>query len=103
MKIDTKIIEGFEGALDNLNETFYYSGRGMYGDKCLAVIISRDASIAGFVAEVMLSFINDYGDSKEAETLVTIFETSKMDSMGRDTVLYFPVVKWNSEWDNEDE
>lgn len=37
------------------------------------------------------------------ETLVGIFERSKTDSMGLDTVLYFPAVKWNSEWNNEDE
>ena len=103
MKIDTQTIEYFKEILDNVNETYSYSGRAMYGDKCLAVSISRDASIAGFVADVMLTFVNEYGDSREGETLVSIFERSKTDSMGLDTVLYFPTVKWNSEWDNEDE
>jgi len=99
-----KDINNVKEFLDQNYETYSYSGRGMYGKKCLAVTISRDASLAGFVAKTMLSFISEYGDaSTGAEMLVNMFEQSKTDSMGLDTVLYFPSIKWNPDWDSEED
>jgi hypothetical protein len=100
MKLDKETIEDFKDILDQEFDTYSYSGRGMYGEKCLAITISREASIAGVTAQIMYSFDYEFKNDR-LNDLVSIFERSKTDDMGRDTVMYFPNIEWI--WDDSNE
>ena len=66
-------------------ETRDYSGRGMYGKRCLAFIIEAGNEL-GAVAEMVY-----HSDDEE---MVNIFKTARTDAMGRDDiVIYFPSMK----------
>ena len=84
-----KSIENFKEILDQEFDTYSYSGRGMYGSKCLAFNISRETSEAGVVASIMKDYTDEFGDAT-LEDIVVFFERSKTDSMGLDSVMYFP-------------
>lgn len=90
-------IEKFKEILDREFETYSYSGRAMYGKECLAFTISRSASEAGVVAAIMRDYTDEFGDAT-LEDLVVFFERSKTDSIGLDTVMYFPSIVWQKEW-----
>lgn len=63
-------------------DTRDYSGRGMYGKRCLAFIIPNGEEF-GAVAEIVY-----HSDDEE---IVTMFKDARTDSMGRDDiVIYFP-------------
>lgn len=64
-----------------------YSGRGMYGRKCVGVTIDRDSDWTPFAlgAELALLLGDEVRDLR-----------SCMDGMGLDTILYFPNAPWPS-------
>lgn len=74
-----------------------YSGRGMYGDTCVSITISRDDNEAGVVAAIMTAAVEGATDLEDAVNktieLGRVFADSSTDSMGRDTILYFPRMK----------
>lgn len=65
----------------------FYSGRGMYGKRCLAVDAN---SIIGLVA----SLIEACSDYEQVMKLVNVLRSAKTDSMGLGEVLYFPKLEW---------
>jgi len=73
-----------------------YSGRGMYGDKCLGIVTD---DIIKCVVDVMLEC--------SEENRIDIGEMLRggvTDSMGRSEILYFPKIEWNPDWEEgEDE
>jgi hypothetical protein len=68
-----------------------YSGRGMYGDNCLGVVLSGDVDFAKFVI-----LITEVLGTDEAYDLVTKLRT---DSMGYSTIYYFPGVTMEADDD----
>lgn len=89
--MSTKIT--FELLLDtfeNLGFEVYpnYSGRGMYGKKCVGVIFSD--SLALNVAMVTLELMSRGCNSREIERL---FSSSATDSLGIREILYFPRIE----------
>jgi hypothetical protein len=98
-KVINDVSEKFKEILDLEFETYSYSGRGMYGKKCVAITISRHVSEFGIVARVVSNFTEEYGGA-HLDEIVSLFEGSKTDSMGLDTVMYFPDIEWV--WEDED-
>jgi hypothetical protein len=73
-------------------DTMEYSGRGMFGSKCLAIELSQDETLGRFVSEV----IYEAGEGKD--NLSWLSERIAMmvtDSLGMGTVVYFPKEKYN--------
>lgn len=97
-KPNNQSAENFKEILDQEFETYSYSGRAMYGKKCLAFNISREVNEAGVVALIMKNYADEFGD-KTLEDIVVFFERSKTDSMGLNTIMYFPSIVWQEDWD----
>lgn len=80
-----------------LEETDYnprsYSGRGMYGEECLAVVTD---DLGELLANVM-DYAIDVLDDKDMHTLAESFRCMISDSMGMGTVYYFPDLKFVEE------
>lgn len=78
-------------------ETRSYSGRGMYGKECLGVLLT----IARPVEEAMrIGFeIADYNSQIEddLEDRIPLPKTVATDSMGLDTIIYFPGVEYKEQ------
>lgn len=72
---------GLDGSDDALYEN--YSGRGMLGTMCVGFVIEpREA--AAFGAAVALALADDL------PTLVTLMMNVRSDSLGLQTIIYFP-------------
>ncbi len=67
-----------------------YSGRGMYGDVCVAFTIGQYTEPSGVVAEI----VSNVEDANERKAVANIFKSVKTDSMGMGTIVYFPRMKW---------
>jgi hypothetical protein len=86
-----------------------YSGRGMYGQTCLAV--DPGPSIGAFMADVVAflassvdnQMMDDLDENRETVFSVTedAFRSMARDQMGLGTVLYFPGVPYTEEEENE--
>ena len=63
-------------------ETRDYSGRGMYGAECLAVVTEDSAFV--FCANVM----DEDNEEKRAE-ISNILHTTREDSMGKSSVIFY--------------
>ena len=106
-------INQFKEILENGGrEVYSYSGRGMYGKKCLA--FDLDGSLPQEMAQLSTDIMNYCydnlsGDSaeeliNEMENFFDIISEAKTDDMGLGTVIYFPNVTWGENWDeNSDE
>ncbi|NDB86611.1 MAG: hypothetical protein EB127_28545 [Alphaproteobacteria bacterium] len=69
-----------------------YSGRGMFGKTCIGVVTS---DIGSLVADVV-SLLNGSHYSTFDE-VSDAFRYMKTDSMGRDMIVYFPRIEYQSE------
>jgi hypothetical protein len=78
-------------------EPFSYSGRGMYGKRCVAVTVT---SFGRFFADILLAL---EGEETDLEELASIFEGMHWDSMGYDSVCYFPRIPWADDAGDENE
>ena len=67
-----------------------YSGRGMYGKQCVGVVVERETKLLGVVAEM----VAEATDDEDRDLLVGAFQRYEIDSLGRDSILYFPRVPW---------
>jgi hypothetical protein len=77
-----------------------YSGRGMYGDTCLAVTIR--GNLFELFAQVLR--VLDGDRTNLTEEVADAFSMARQDDMGRGTVVYFPGVKYvEAASDEEDE
>jgi len=86
-------------------ETQSYSGRGMYGKKCLSFNLESgenefDAFLS--IAEAIQSYVESHDDGLELEDITPHFMGARSDSMGLGTVIYFPDI-WEDETDGFDE
>lgn len=63
-----------------------YSGRGMYGDRCLAIVTDNPVdTVLCLVQEAIGSL-----DPEETAEIVEALSNSRTDSMGRSAVIYWP-------------
>lgn len=99
----------FREAIENAGYvTRSYSGRAMYGKKCLGFETSRNQSPIFATAEIMcgLAEICQYenpNDALDLSDFLDFFNDVKEDSMGMGMIIYFPYIKWNEDWNNTDE
>ena len=78
-----------------------YSGRGMYGRKCLSFNLDRDENVVDAILD-LAEALNSHAQENpeiEFEDAIQEFKGAKIDSMGLGEVVYFP----NIEWEHEDE
>lgn len=73
-------------ALADLNPKPTYSGRAMFGQKCVSVVISRESEgdLANALEAIAIEFYGDGGQPMNNPFRFT------QDSMGLDTVVYWP-------------
>lgn len=79
-----------------------YSGRGMYGRDCVGVTLPAGVSafrLAAAISAALLDMDSEEGPS-DVEELSRL--TVREDSMGRDSIVYFPNVPWTAEEEEHD-
>lgn len=62
-----------------------YSGRGMFGKKCIGIVVSNGHSYMNMMME-LTRYLDNYADEIDLDTL----EGMSVDSLGMDTIVYFP-------------
>ncbi len=72
-----------------------YSGRSMYGRKCFGVVVSSVSEFVQFILECAAIATDDNEMGLDALTRAT--HDAKSDSMGYDTIYYFPRVTLTEE------
>ncbi len=79
-----------------------YSGRGMYGKRCLAVTGKGDT--LNVVANIVVEVTNHILDNLSTDEMVGALQEMKAafckvrtDSLGRDSVVYFPTIEFVEE------
>lgn len=66
-----------------------YSGRGMGGEECLAVMLSPARHIGDLFADVLLE-VRDDCDNR----IVDAFRGMRQDALGKGSIVYFPRIKF---------
>lgn len=77
-----------------------YSGRGMYGDRCVG--IDCDNPFQAF-SRITLALMEQGSDGLEAVEHFTRDGAVTMDSMGLGSILYFPRLPWVGSEENVEE
>ena len=85
MKAIRQFIEEKDG--ESIHEN--YSGRGMYGDQCMGIITANTLTCFGYLIHTLSG---DFPDLVEK-----LCNNVRTDSMGHDTIIYFPGVYWDNE------
>jgi len=67
-----------------------YSGRGMFGSRCVAVTCSRPERL---IAEVFLDLAENETSYDVMIQAAKILKDGRIDSMGRESVVYWPSMK----------
>lgn len=83
-----KIAEGIRQFVsENTQYSLYegYSGRGMFGRKCLGVVVRSGDSFMAF-----LIALTKYLDEQGIEDMDCELESASYDDLGKDTIVYFP-------------
>lgn len=75
-----------------------YSGRFMYGKKCLGITTDSEWETAISIAKWLF---NNYPD--EAEDILNALKDCRYDSLGRKTVVYFPSIQFGYDEEEEEE
>jgi|SRR6478752_2189543 len=79
-------------AIENCGETpTDYSGRGMYGKRCLGVVCDNPMAT---LLSILDSFASGANELSEVQELIQELGRPQTDSMGLSSILYFPDVKW---------
>ena len=70
-----------------------YSGRGMFGKKCAAIVCGEDTPVN--IMSALFAYIVDSMDMEEVDGGTIQYElgTPHEDSMGMSSILYFPKVR----------
>ncbi len=77
-----------------------YSGRGMNGKRCLGIVVENDSAANVVLAIISAATENNPHDLSNEDLLDDIFELcsvlsdSKSDSLGHDTIIYWPRIEW---------
>lgn len=86
-----KIAEGIRNYVaDNPQYSLYegYSGRSMFGKKCLGVVVRSGDSFMDFLMK-----LTRYLDEQGIEDTALTLEGVSYDELGLDIVIYFPNIK----------
>lgn len=67
-----------------------YSGRGMFGRKCLGVVVKQGYSFMDFIIK-----LTKYMDDNNVDDVDFKLEGTTYDNLGLDTVVYFPNIGGN--------
>ena len=67
-----------------------YSGRCMFGRKCLGIIVKQGYSFMDFIIN-----LTKYMDNNGVEDTDFSLEGASYDSLGLDTIVYFPYIGGN--------
>ena len=83
-----------------IGEVRWYSGRGMYGKECLGVTLSR-GEFGYLLSELMKLCIDadpdNEGETENAAIAAEAVKDMNWDSMGHDTIAYWPAVHFTPE------
>jgi hypothetical protein len=74
-----------------------YSGRAMYGDRCVSITLDGDAELARLGAQLAIEC-----DEDEREALLDLLQNTRTDGMGRGIVAYWPRLAWPKDIDEDD-
>jgi hypothetical protein len=89
-------------ANDNDLEPYYgYSGRSMYGTTCFG-LVGDVAKINGFIIDLVRNVMED-NDNEVNEEFLDSFRRMSVDSMGRDSIMYFHDLDIKNDMDTEAE
>ena len=64
-----------------------YSGRGMFGEKCFGFVVENPEAA---IAEIQADINGIYEPEELSQEFSELLQHSRRDSMGFDTILYFP-------------
>jgi hypothetical protein len=70
-----------------------YSGRCMYGERCLAVTTDSASEAATVILDVLQACAEN-GDVDDVKEAIALLRGSRTDAMGRGVVVYWPDIKW---------
>jgi hypothetical protein len=82
-----------------------YSGRGMYGAECLGIVHPIAGVIFGDIVRGIDMSV-DPSDGSMHKALIDVadaFYSARMDSMGRDVIVYFPDIPYVNDEDESEE
>jgi hypothetical protein len=82
-------------------EIFSYSGRAMYGAKCLAVSGKLNNIMADIVGACLLGGRASEMPEEECEAIEAAVRGMRTDSLGCDEVIYFPEVPYEGSEDDD--
>lgn len=79
-----------------------YSGRGMYGKRCLGVTCNNTSNVVlDILPELLIGGIDDADVPSEfIEEACELLRNARTDSMGRGAIIYWPEIEWE---ESEDE
>lgn len=87
MTLWTEVVSDMEGHGVDVRDD--YSGRGMFGDRCIAVC-GNLGDLIRFIRTVVVNMVTE--DDDPVDLLDDLAESARQDSMGTGTVYYFPGV-----------
>lgn len=91
--------KAFKDLCDNTGiEVRSYSGRGMYGRKCLG--IDTD-DVMGTIADLIEAAVDFHNRPVAYNMLAEALRSSRQDSMGLGVIIYFPSIAWEDSWDDD--
>lgn len=88
-----------QSILEESFDCFPYSGRSMYGKKCLAITV-QDNNLFKFMQDILIAVADN---PEYIYKLETIFDDVRWDSLGLDYVVYFPRVTYSDEEEIDEE
>lgn len=69
-----------------------YSGRNMYGKKCVGIVTREGESVGMILASLIESAMEE---PEALQIVIKGIRTMRTDSFGLDTIVYFPSALWN--------
>ena len=98
---NAKLIAALKNAAESLGYSVRsYSGRGMYGSRCVGIDVDRGLSIASVAFRLAAQLVAD-GEEDVLDDLSYV-EWSQ-DSMGMGAIMYAPSLRWVEESEDEEE
>jgi hypothetical protein len=79
-----------------------YSGRGMRGRECVGVTVGRGLSSFQLGVAIAAAMRDDFFPQLQQDLEDLVGLTVREDSMGLDTIVYFPGVEWKDDLDDDD-
>lgn len=70
-----------------------YSGRGMYGATCLAIVTGQGQGLGDILNALYLMGLNMSVEEDDTDAITAILRSARIDSMGYGSVIYFPVAQ----------